>query len=211
MPDLIQRLVATDRSSTNPHEDALRVVPTHLYTGTLSAVAQIELYDGVIICSNTPPVAPNSAEDTQKRTKILYLHCSDGKLGSRALREHFPRLPPFIRSLFVESKSPSVLFACPTGTDLSIGVALAVLCMFFNDSCKPPLNLYSKFVISLSTHRWLINLSTDNFSPEVSLASIDKALIRRRLACITTQNPDANPSRSTLQSVNAFLMPRDNR
>ncbi|PYH40825.1 initiator tRNA phosphoribosyl transferase family protein [Aspergillus saccharolyticus JOP 1030-1] len=37
---------------------------------------------------------------------------------------------------------------------------------------------------------------------------IGKQLIRQRLAWITLCKPDANPSRSTLQSVNAFLMER---
>ena len=37
----------------------------------------------------------------------------------------------------------------------------------------------------------------------------DKQTIRRRLAEITTSVPDANPSRATLQSVHAFLMPQD--
>ena len=51
-------------------------------------------------------------------------------------------------------------------------------------------------------------ISIDRFSYHVTSMSIDKALIRRRLATITTAKPDANPSRSTLQSVHSFLMPR---
>lgn len=39
---------------------------------------------------------------------------------------------------------------------------------------------------------------------------MDKAFIRRRLAWITTVKADANPSRSTLQAVNAFLMKKPN-
>lgn len=38
--------------------------------------------------------------------------------------------------------------------------------------------------------------------------SIDKSLVRRRLAWITSAKPSANPSRSTLQAVNSFLMER---
>ena len=51
-------------------------------------------------------------------------------------------------------------------------------------------------------------VSTDRFNCHATSMSIDKALIRRRLATITTAKPDANPSRSTLQSVHSFLMPR---
>ena len=39
-------------------------------------------------------------------------------------------------------------------------------------------------------------------------AAIDKSFIRRRLAWITNAKPDSNPSRSTLQAVNSFLMER---
>ena len=41
-----------------------------------------------------------------------------------------------------------------------------------------------------------------------SRPAIDKAFIRRRLAWITTAIPEANPSRSTLQAVNSFLIRR---
>ena len=44
---------------------------------------------------------------------------------------------------------------------------------------------------------------TMNFNP-----AIDKSFIRRRLAWITTAIPEANPSRSTLQAVNSFLIRR---
>ena len=51
-------------------------------------------------------------------------------------------------------------------------------------------------------------MSIDRFNYHATSMSVDKALIRRRLATITTAKPDANPSRSTLQSVHSFLMPR---
>ena len=49
---------------------------------------------------------------------------------------------------------------------------------------------------------------TDRFKHHATNMSVDKILIRRRLATIITAKPDANPSRSTLQSVHSFLMPR---
>lgn len=51
----------------------------------------------------------------------------------------------------------------------------------------------------------------DAFWPDVATKPetiIDKPLIRRRLAWITTTKPEANPSRSTLQAVNSFLIER---
>ena len=56
-----------------------------------------------------------------------------------------------------------------------------------------------------------------NFTLQVSFTTnsatnsnptIDKSFIRRRLAWITTAIPEANPSRSTLQAVNSFLIGR---
>lgn len=54
----------------------------------------------------------------------------------------------------------------------------------------------------------LTDISADLFSYPATFRSVDKALVRRRLAVITTAKPDINPSRSTLQSVHSFLMPR---
>ena len=68
--------------------------------------------------------------------KTLDILCGDGKLGSRALRSQLPRIPPFIASLADFGSTPKILFVCPTGKDLSVGIALAVLCLFFDDNCK---------------------------------------------------------------------------
>jgi len=208
MPELIQHCITKDNVATDPPDEAVRVIPTNLYVGALSAFIRTELYDGIVICNDTSLTRPGPYMETRKRMKMLHLQCSDGKLGSRALREHLSRLAPFVKSLVVEGESPSILFACPTGKDFSIGVALATLCMFFDDSCKSsPISLFEGVSSDLFSNLPAI----DQFNSEFSLQKVDKALVRRRLACITTQKPSANPSRSTLQSVNVFLMPRNDR
>lgn len=136
LPGLIQQLKGIGNTSIPPHEDAVRVIPTDIHIGTLSNVAQAELYDGVVICSDAPPAMSASVQDNPKRTRTLHIRCSDGKLGSRALRQHLPRLVPFIKSLASSDESPRLLFASSTGKDLSVGAALAVLCIFFDDKCK---------------------------------------------------------------------------
>lgn len=133
MPRLIQDLINTDQGRSSVSSDAVKLAPTSLYIGTLSSVAQAELYDGIVICNHALPSKPDRVIKVDERTRILDLRCDDGKLGSRALRSHFPRIPPFIASLTEYSSSPKVLFVCPTGKDLSVGVALAVLCLFFDD------------------------------------------------------------------------------
>lgn len=136
IPDLIEQFKAAGKEFNLPHTIAVRVASTNICIGTLSAASQTESYDGVIICSDTPPAETKTGRDNFKRTNTLHFCCSDGKLGSRALRRHLPRLVPFINSLVMRDESPRLLVACSTGKDFSVGIALAVLCIFFDDECK---------------------------------------------------------------------------
>ncbi|KAF6223650.1 hypothetical protein HO133_000493 [Letharia lupina] len=182
MPCLIQGLTTTHQDHGAASSDAVKLGLTRLHIGTLSSAAQAEQYDGIVICGDATPSMPDqkAKDETGKRT--LDLLCGNGKLGSRALRSQLPRIPPFIASLPDYGSPPKILFVCPTGKDLSVGTALTVLCLFFDNKYR--------------------------FSRHATSTPIDKALIRRRLALITTAKPDTNPSRSTLQSVHSFLMPR---
>lgn len=180
--DLIQDLITTDHDHDAASSDAVRIGPTRLYIGTLSSATQSDQYDGIVICGGAGPFKANRETDDNEGKRTLYLLCGGGKLGSRALRSHLPRVPPFIASLPDYGSPPKILFACPTGKDLSAGVMLAVLCLFFDDNYR--------------------------FSRPPISSPIGKTLVRRRLATITTAKPSANPSRSTLQSVHSFLIPR---
>jgi tRNA A64-2'-O-ribosylphosphate transferase len=107
------------------------------------------------------------------------------KLASRNLRLALDDICNFAAT-HIYSTAPgkddvgTLLIACDTGKDLSVGVTLAISCYLFND---------------------------DN-----TLRSADgklcftKDLIKKRLGGIMAIYPEANPSRSTLQSVNSFLM-----
>lgn len=76
-----------------------------------------------------------------------------------------------------------MLDSCETGKDISVGVALAVLCLYADER------------------------GTRTLAPN---ASINKSFIKQRLSWIMTSFPDVKPSRATLQSVNAFLFsPRE--
>lgn len=210
MPALIQHLIRSRPDIGD--NDAIRLGSSTLYIGTIGNTSTPEVYDGIIVCGNVSPSKHGSKpEDARKNgTRILHFLCGDGKLGSRALRSQLPLLMPYVRSLTIGDKPPKILMACSTGKDLAVGVALAVLCLFFDDDCM--LTLYTLEYPSAILTGCLLPLLTkgwaDNFRVETSKA-IDKSIIRRRLTYITTAKPDANPSRSTLQSVNAFLMPRE--
>lgn len=103
-----------------------------LYVARLVAAARLENYDGTVICDDNPKEAASEAE-RPKDENLLSLKCGPGKLGSRALRAELSRVPPFILAISSRTSSPKILFSCATGTDLSVGVALVVLCLFFND------------------------------------------------------------------------------
>ena len=210
MPALIQHLIRDCHDIGD--DDAVRLGSSSLYIDNIKSASNSELYDGIIVCGNASPSKPGpKPEDARENgTRTLHFLCSDGKLGSRALRSQLPLLLPFVRSLTVGEKPPKILMACSTGKDLSVGVALAVLCLFFDDDCML-IPFTSEYHLTISPGCLVHSLTkawADVFRAETSKA-IDKSIIRRRLAYITMAKPDANPSRSTLQSVNSFLMPRE--
>lgn len=119
-----------------------------------------------------------------------------GKTASRNLRKALPTICSFVSSHLAKSgrngggqyptttaPSAEVLVTCESGRDLSVGVALAVLCWCFAESGEPRL------------------ADSIEMPPRFT-----KDLIRARLGRIMTAMPDANPNRATLQSVNSFLM-----
>ena len=136
MLDLVQGLITTDLDYNAASDDAVKIGPTRLFVGTLSSIAQAEQYDGVVICGGPGASKPEEESRQDGGKRVLNLLCGDGKLGSRALRSQLPHIPPFIASLPKSGCEPKILFLCATGKDLSIGIALAVLCLFFDDECR---------------------------------------------------------------------------
>ncbi|KAL1860120.1 tRNA A64-2'-O-ribosylphosphate transferase [Paecilomyces lecythidis] len=121
---------------------------------------------------------PQASEGSAKK---LNLGCGSAKLGSRDLRKSLDQVKDFVNAKLASNPAQSLLVTCETGKDLSAGALLAILCLFYDDN--------GEFVGLQSQY-------------------MDKQFIRQRLAWIVTSKHDVNPSRSTLQSVNAFLMQR---
>ncbi|KAK9470565.1 tRNA A64-2'-O-ribosylphosphate transferase [Dipodascopsis tothii] len=133
-----------------------------------------------IIDVSTPPAVTDT---TPTITKVLNLPLQSGKLGSRKLRIYLPQILSFFEgfaSASSEEKSCKIIVACDTGSDFSIGIVLAILCLNYDDA--------GRRLTARNTHR------------------LDKELIRQRFNFISSFKPKVNPSRATLQSVNAFLM-----
>jgi tRNA A64-2'-O-ribosylphosphate transferase len=148
----------------------------------ISSSSNVDLTGFEVVISCTPsPISPLLLKSAAV-IHYLHLQCSlIGKLGSRDLRIQLPRLLHFF-SAISPPISGKILACCPTGKDLSVGTALAILCLYTNDTG-----------------------AIDTSAPRET-KSMDKSLIKQRLSWITTSNPALNSSRATLQSVNAVVL-----
>ncbi|KAF2029011.1 tRNA A64-2'-O-ribosylphosphate transferase [Setomelanomma holmii] len=175
---VIAKLLRDDPNDGTNTTAALIKPTSSLY---ISSSQNLDLthFDVVISCAPIP-YQPEIIKDA-KVNHYLPLKCSTGKLGSRDLRNELPHVTTFLSSL-PPTTSGKILVCCLTGKDLSVGTALAILCVYADD-----------------------NGNLDFTKPRAA-AGIDKNFIKQRLSWITTSNPALNPSRATLQSVNAVLL-----
>ncbi|KEF61137.1 initiator tRNA phosphoribosyl transferase [Exophiala aquamarina CBS 119918] len=172
---LIETLLQRDKQESRSHVPAVRASTTsHLYIGA-GVSCNTDEYSLIVNCQNDgqhPTVDP----------RVLDLKCRAMKLGSKDLRDQLPLSSKVISEQLRKDADSRVLVTCSSGKDLSVGVAVAVLCLHYDDQGK---------------------LREPGVSP-----TMDKSLVKQRLAWITHSKPDANPSRATLQAVNSFLMHR---
>jgi tRNA A64-2'-O-ribosylphosphate transferase len=186
LPTTIPNLIQLHRIGVEEEKgDFVLIRPTpQLFVGPTKGLADLELKndDLVITCSTRA----NSRMEINLKARYLHLQCRPHKLGSRDLRTEMVKLPAFI----AEHKTfGSVYVCCETGADLSAGIALSLLCLYY-DSNGGLLEPQAKVDLGL---------------PHTSSRTISKIYIRQRLSWIMTTMPYATPSRTTLQSVNDFL------
>ncbi|KAF3989299.1 hypothetical protein FT663_02846 [Candidozyma haemuli var. vulneris] len=130
--------------------------------------ADLESYEVVIVLSSTFKV-----DVPQKNTTVVLQYpIPDGKPGSKELRTLLPQIMTSIG----HHKTVAVL--CNSGKDISVGVALCILCQRFTIDWQP---------------------STGHL--------VNKDVVKQHLGKISDFRK-VNPSRNTLQSVNTFLMGR---
>lgn len=205
LPSLIASFIALEQVDiqSRPIAPTLITPTATIFVGSHGSI-DFDTWDAVVSCSCTNQTE-NQNTSTGGRPKVLHFPIPQGKLGSRALRAHLHLLAPFLQPILDSTTSEDaakcvkILFTCPTGTDLAIGTALVALCLFFNDDGSR-----SKY---LAPRDEIEEAQTGNDSLGVR-TNIDKLLIRRRLAWISTAKPDARPSRETLQAVNTCLIGR---
>nr|POE78466.1 trna a64-2'-o-ribosylphosphate transferase [Quercus suber] len=176
LPAIIQDLVASSDAIVTVRGPLL-VKPTDCIwiANNAAAAGLIHDFDMVVQCSP----APDLAIAAHMKDMYCHLECSTtAKIGSRQLRAQLPKIEVLGKRI---APGTRILLTCPTGKDLAVGVALAMLCLYF------------------SADGSLVDDSTQRQVP-------NKAEIKQRLSRIMIAIPDASPSRATLQSVNAFLM-----
>jgi tRNA A64-2'-O-ribosylphosphate transferase len=178
LPELITSLVAS-QSATMAGPAPRQVAPC-LFVGTLPKEVSLKFTCTINLL---PDVTDSSS--WVKSPSCMEVGIGKHKLASRNLRTALPQICQFIEAYITTHDQTSIedsriIISCETGKDISIGVALALLCQVFD------------------SHGNLHALGTRQ--------DISKAIIKVKLGRLMTEFPEANPSRATLQSVNSFLM-----
>ncbi|KAL9084875.1 MAG: hypothetical protein Q9159_004996 [Coniocarpon cinnabarinum] len=185
LPNVISSIKTNPSAGAHPRELVTQVSNKPcVFVGSLGSTTVIAPEAAQILIG--PSKATKGQDATGGDAPILHLRCAKGKQGSRDLRRELTKLSDFL-PLLREHQPIAVL--CPTGKDLSVGVALAVLCKWQ--------------AAADSAQRLSIDLDCDE---QIESPHVDKTTIKRELARITVRLPAANPSRATLNAVNAFLM-----
>jgi len=189
LPEFIRRLVEGARVGGDGEPTLIK--PTEfLYISTIEAAENSTGTAGSDLVLTTA-AQPSTKLKQEFGERNLHLNCAPGKVGSRQLRHELTRLSDFLLRHLSTSKDDGalpkrILVTCPTGKDHSIGVALALLCLASNTD---------------GTLRDLTDVGENNVT-----SGLSKHVIKQKLSWISVSIPEANPSRATLQSVNAFLL-----
>lgn len=129
MPGLIEELLSSTKNNTAHFAISWIRPSSNIGVGPIAAVKDHNIRDSdlLIDCSETP----NENMRAQLKEGYLHLRCVNGKLGYKDLRGELPKLEPFLdRHARVDT---TVLIRCVSGKGLSIGVALAALCLYTDD------------------------------------------------------------------------------
>ncbi|KKY20476.1 putative trna a64-2o-ribosylphosphate transferase [Diplodia seriata] len=92
-------------------------------------------FDAVIECGGGDGAPDEALARRLPKGGYLHLKCGTGKLGSRDLRNEVSKIEGFVRRRRLDAAT-KLAICCQTGKDLSVGVALAVLCLYADDEGK---------------------------------------------------------------------------
>ncbi|KAG0637505.1 tRNA A64-2'-O-ribosylphosphate transferase [Tuber brumale] len=153
-----------------------RIAPTNISIAPTSAIPALALtptFDH-IICTSPSPLTPVEGI----RPMSSHYPIPNNPPGAKLLIKLLPEITSSIAN-----PAGNILITCDSGEHVSACVALALLCMYYDDEGE-----FRKF--------------------GEGEGMVDKTYIRRRLAWITMAREGVNPARTFLNGVNAFLMSR---
>ncbi|KAJ7188869.1 initiator tRNA phosphoribosyl transferase [Mycena filopes] len=163
-----------------------------LHAGTAYIIILPSTSGSLTPLPSSPTPSPASASPSDP-SRILRLASPTGKKSQLALLHSIlPQSVSFARTHLQAGRRLCV--ACEDGRDLSVGVALVLLGVFF-DADGELLPLASP----------TLSASEGTGGGDIS-GTITKDALRTRLEWIIASRPTANPSRATLKRVNEFLM-----
>ena len=203
LKDVIARLLASTESVAAflpaPCSSSLGPIAptTTLHLRTLCSLSQhtrsTELASApsvlITISSETNLCLSPSGDRSATSIKHMHLALPPLKLGSRRLRTLLPSVLEFVSASIAPDSStthhlPIFIFYPGEDLDHAIGVALAILVLYYDDNGQQ---------CGLGTNKGLM---------------VTKKLIRKRLNWILQRYPEAKVSRATLTAVNEVVMAR---
>ncbi|KAF5327747.1 hypothetical protein D9619_004843 [Psilocybe cf. subviscida] len=189
LPDLVAQILSTSRTKPAPVSDYETVSPIvkvqgRLLVGVISdppdVSTRIAIQDNLVYVILTP--SEDLIPPIDSDPSLVVPTCAGKKGQSHFLHKVLPPAVEFIKRHL--RSGLNVCIVCETGRDLSVGVALVALQLFFTDD--------GSFV------------PQDRDSNDD--VAISKSSIRTRLEWLIASRPQANPSRATLKRVNEYLL-----
>lgn len=126
LPALIGKLHKKHCEQTPVGQWTLVKPTNNLYIGNSGSSSRAAGASDLTINCNA---GPSSSEDT----KHLNLGLPTGKMGGRNLRKVLDKIETFICSRLSYNPTRSVIVTCEHGKDLSAGVALVIICLFYDE------------------------------------------------------------------------------
>lgn len=189
LPERIQSLVngvANPTGEASASSFKSKQVAPYLFVAPLSAGKPLSDEEGASCVITFIPETTEPTAWVKSRT-FMEVGLGKSKTASRMLRGALPQICEFASRFLGEGteaeseRKKSITLLCETGKDLSVGVALCLYCWCFDGMGR---------IRGMAAQR----------------ESFTKNAIRVKLGQIMMAQPDLNPSRATLQSVNSFLM-----
>lgn len=146
---------------------------------------------------------PETCKDSPIKFTVHHYPVPSNKKGSNMLREIFPKLNDKL-----DIREPLVVL-CGTGQDISIGMILALLCMYYNLEwdlldTKSPTTTTNTTTTTAGAATTATTSTTSEKTRLQPAGAVSKAIVKKHLSKLS-ESYKVNPSRSTLQSVNSFL------